>query len=163
PTSWTPRAPSPTTRPRTASTSRTPSSSTPSAAPTQMAKGQSAKGPNRTDPTTFGPLAPCHLALSPDPPLMPKKKIALAYSGDLATSAHVPWLKEHEDCDVVCVVGDVGQGSDELAGVEQKAKNSGASACHVVDLKRDFIENYVYPTVLAGAVYEGKYLLGTSM
>lgn len=94
---------------------------------------------------------------------MAAKRIALAYSGGLDTSAIVPWLKEHYDCEVVCVVGDVGQGADELAGVEDKARRSGASACHVVDLKRTFVEDYVFPTVLAGAVYEGRYLLGTSI
>jgi argininosuccinate synthase len=91
------------------------------------------------------------------------KKIVLAYSGGLDTSCIVPWLVEHHKCDVICAVGDVGQGADELAGVEQKAINSGAKACHVVDLKRDFAENYVFPTVIAGSIYEHRYLLGTSM
>jgi argininosuccinate synthase len=94
---------------------------------------------------------------------MAKKKVALAYSGGLDTSCIVPWLKEHIDCEVVCVVGDVGQGSDELAGVEQKAKNSGAIECHVVDLREAFTEEFVYPTIIAGAIYEGRYLLGTAM
>jgi len=90
-------------------------------------------------------------------------KIALAYSGGLDTSAIVPWLRDQYDCEVVCVVGDVGQGDDELAGIEEKATRSGAVACHVVDLRRQFLEEFVFPTILSGAVYEGRYLLGTSM
>ncbi len=90
-------------------------------------------------------------------------KIVLAYSGGLDTSAIVPWLKENYDCEIVAYVGDVGQGDEELAGIEEKAVRSGASSCYVVDLKREFIEQYVYPTMLAGAVYEGRYLLGTSI
>jgi argininosuccinate synthase len=64
---------------------------------------------------------------------------------------------------VVCVVGDVGQGADELAGVEQKAINSGAASCHVVDLKKEFVEDFVFPTIIAGSIYEGRYLLGTAI
>ncbi len=90
-------------------------------------------------------------------------KVALAYSGGLDTSAIVPWLIENYNCEVIAVVGDVGQGADELNGVEQKAKNSGASACYVVDLKREFVEDYALPTMIAGAVYDGKYLLGTAI
>ncbi len=90
-------------------------------------------------------------------------KIALAYSGGLDTSVIVPRLIENYDCEVIAVVGDVGQGAEELAGVQEKALRSGASACHVFDLKHEFVEHYVYPTLLTGAVYEGKYLLGTSM
>ncbi|MGP1311043.1 MAG: argininosuccinate synthase domain-containing protein, partial [Phycisphaerales bacterium] len=78
-------------------------------------------------------------------------KVALAYSGGLDTSAIVPWLIENYHCEVVAIVGDVGQGDAELEGVEEKARNSGASACHVVDLKREFVEDYVMPTMLAGA------------
>jgi argininosuccinate synthase len=92
------------------------------------------------------------------------KKICIAYSGGLDTSAAIPWLKEnYPGAEVVAVVGDVGQGSDELAGVEQKAKNSGASECHVVNLQKEFIEDYVFPTVITGAMYEGRYLLGTAI
>jgi argininosuccinate synthase len=91
------------------------------------------------------------------------KKVVLAYSGGLDTSCIVPWLVEHYKCEVICAVGDVGQGADELAGVEEKAIKSGAKSCHVVDLKRVFAEEYVFPTVIAGAMYEGRYLLGTSM
>src|SRR5687768_3455644 len=91
-------------------------------------------------------------------------KIVLAYSGGLDTSAVIPWLKENiPGCEVVAYVGDVGQGEEELAGIEQKAVKSGASSCHVVDLKREFVERYVEPCLIAGAVYEGKYLLGTAM
>ncbi|MBL0921717.1 MAG: argininosuccinate synthase [Phycisphaerales bacterium] len=90
-------------------------------------------------------------------------KIVLAYSGGLDTSAIIPWLKENYDCEIVAYVGDVGQGDEELVGIEEKAVRSGASSCHVVDLKQEFIESYVYPTLLAGAVYEGRYLLGTSI
>ncbi|MCA9284369.1 MAG: argininosuccinate synthase [Phycisphaerales bacterium] len=92
------------------------------------------------------------------------KTIVLAYSGGLDTSAIVPWLKEqYPGCRVVCFVGDVGQGAEELVGVEDKAIRSGAESCHVVDLRHAFIEEFVYPTIMAGAVYEGRYLLGTSM
>ncbi|MBI1189971.1 MAG: argininosuccinate synthase [Tepidisphaera sp.] len=92
------------------------------------------------------------------------KRIALAYSGGLDTSCIVPWLKENiPGAEVVCVVGDVGQGSDELAGVEKKALASGAKECHVVDLKREFVDEFVMPTIITGGVYEGRYLLGTAM
>ncbi|PWW36903.1 argininosuccinate synthase [Idiomarina loihiensis] len=91
------------------------------------------------------------------------KKVVLAYSGGLDTSAIVPWLKENYGCEVVAFVADVGQGADELQGVEEKAKASGASECHVVDLKDEFVKNYVYPTLKTGAIYEGTYLLGTAM
>ncbi len=91
------------------------------------------------------------------------KKIVLAYSGGLDTSAIVPWLKERHDCEVVAYAGDVGQGEEELEGIVEKALASGASACHVIDLKREFIEDYVFPTLMTGGVYEGRYLLGTSM
>ena len=91
------------------------------------------------------------------------KKVVLAYSGGLDTSAIVPWLKENYGCEVVAFVADVGQGTEELEGVEEKAKASGASECHVVDLKDEFVKNYVYPTLKTGAIYEGTYLLGTAM
>lgn len=91
------------------------------------------------------------------------KKVVLAYSGGLDTSAIVPWLKESYGCEVVAFVADVGQGAEELEGVEEKAKASGASECHVVDLKDEFVKNYVYPTLKTGAIYEGTYLLGTAM
>jgi len=89
--------------------------------------------------------------------------IVLAYSGGLDTSIIVPWLKEnYGGADVVCVAGDVGQG-DELEGLQQKALASGASACYVEDLREEFLTGYVWPTLRSGAVYNRKYLLGTSM
>ncbi|MFO0832733.1 MAG: argininosuccinate synthase [Phycisphaerales bacterium] len=92
------------------------------------------------------------------------KRIALAYSGGLDTSCIVPWLRENiPGSEVVCVVGDVGQGADELKGVEKKARNSGAAECHVVDLKKEFVDDFVMPTMIAGAVYERRYLLGTAI
>lgn len=91
------------------------------------------------------------------------KKVVLAYSGGLDTSAIVPWLIENHDCEVIAVVGDVGQGAAELAGVEEKARRSGASQCYVIDLKRAFIEECAWPALMAGAVYEGRYLLGTAI
>jgi len=91
------------------------------------------------------------------------KKVVLAYSGGLDTSAIVPWLVENKGCEVVAFVADVGQGAEELEGVEEKALASGASECHVVDLRREFVEDFVFPTLITGAVYEGRYLLGTSM
>ncbi|GAA0375567.1 argininosuccinate synthase [Bowmanella denitrificans] len=90
-------------------------------------------------------------------------KVVLAYSGGLDTSAIIPWLKENYDCEVVAFAADVGQGDEELEGLEQKALRSGASECHIVDLKEGFVADYIYPTVMTGAVYEGQYLLGTSM
>ncbi len=91
-------------------------------------------------------------------------RIALAYSGGLDTSCIVPWLRENiPGAEVVCVVGDVGQGADELTGVEKKAKDSGAVECHVVDLKQEFVDEFVMPTMITGAVYEGRYLLGTAI
>ncbi|HEM6914686.1 TPA: argininosuccinate synthase [Providencia stuartii] len=92
------------------------------------------------------------------------KKIVLAYSGGLDTSAIIPWLKEnYDDCEVVAFVADVGQDREDLVGVEQKALQSGASECHVVDLREEFVKEYIYPVLKTGALYEGSYLLGTSM
>jgi argininosuccinate synthase len=93
---------------------------------------------------------------------MAKPRIVLAYSGGLDTSIIVPWLKENYGADVICVAADVGQG-DELSGLEEKAKASGASACYVADLREEFVTGFVWPTLRAGAVYGRKYLLGTSM
>ena len=90
------------------------------------------------------------------------KKVVLAYSGGLDTSIIITWLKEnYNNCEVVAVSGDVGQGT-ELDGLEEKAINTGASKLYIEDLKEEFINDYVYPTLKAGAVYENKYLLGTS-
>ncbi|MBY5981109.1 argininosuccinate synthase [Ferrimonas balearica] len=91
------------------------------------------------------------------------KKVVLAYSGGLDTSAIIPWLKEQHDCEVVAFVADVGQGAEELEGVEAKAIASGASSCHVVDLKDAFVSEYINPILKTGALYEGTYLLGTAM
>ena len=87
----------------------------------------------------------------------------MAYSGGLDTSAIIPWLKENYDCEVVAFVADVGQGEAELEGIEEKALASGASACYIADLKEEMVADYIYPSLKTGAVYEGKYLLGTSM
>jgi argininosuccinate synthase len=92
-----------------------------------------------------------------------KKKIVLAYSGGLDTSIIVPWLKENYDCEVHAYCGDIGQGDEELRGLEDKARRSGAVSCRVDDLKRTWLTDYVWPCVRAMAVYEGRYLLGTSM
>ncbi len=90
------------------------------------------------------------------------KKVVLAYSGGLDTSIIIPWLKENYDgCEVIAVSGDVGQGT-ELDGLEEKAIATGASKLYIEDLKQEFIDEYVFPTLKAGAVYENKYLLGTS-
>lgn len=89
-------------------------------------------------------------------------KIVLAYSGGLDTSVIIPWLKEnYEGCEVIAVCGDVGQG-DELEAVYNKALKSGASKCYIMDLKKEFVKDYVWPVIKASALYEGKYLLGTS-
>ncbi|WMY74263.1 argininosuccinate synthase [Buttiauxella selenatireducens] len=92
------------------------------------------------------------------------KKIVLAYSGGLDTSAIIPWLKEnYGGCEVVACVVDIGQDREDLKGVEQKALRSGATECYVVDAREEFISDYVYPVLQTGALYEGSYLLGTSM
>jgi argininosuccinate synthase len=92
------------------------------------------------------------------------KKVVLAYSGGLDTSAIIPWLKEtYDDCEIVAFCADVGQGEEELLGLTEKALASGASECHIVDLKEEFVKDYIYPTIATGAIYEGTYLLGTSM
>jgi len=90
-------------------------------------------------------------------------KVVLAYSGGLDTSAIIPWLKDNYDCEVVAFAADVGQGDEELEGLHEKAIQSGASECHIVDLKESFVKEYIFPTIQTGAVYEGEYLLGTSM
>lgn len=91
------------------------------------------------------------------------KKVVLAYSGGLDTSAIVPWLKETYDCEVIAFVADVGQGASELENIEEKARNSGASACYVVDLQEEMLQQVIVPSMQAGAVYEGDYLLGTAL
>ncbi len=90
------------------------------------------------------------------------KKVVLAYSGGLDTSIIIPWLKEnYNNCEVIAVSGDVGQGT-ELDGLEEKAIATGASKLYIEDLHKEFLEEFVWPTLKAGAVYEGQYLLGTS-
>ncbi len=91
-----------------------------------------------------------------------KEKIVLAYSGGLDTSVIIPWLKENYDAEVIAVCGDVGQGS-ETEGLEKKALSTGASKLYIEDLTDEFIKDFIFPCVKANAVYEGKYLLGTSM
>ncbi|MBY7025475.1 MULTISPECIES: argininosuccinate synthase [Clostridium] len=88
-------------------------------------------------------------------------KVILAYSGGLDTSIIIPWLKENYNCEVIAVCGNVGQ-KDELDGLEEKAIKTGASKLYIEDLTKEFVEDYIFPTIQAGAIYEGKYLLGTS-
>ena len=90
-----------------------------------------------------------------------KEKVVLAYSGGLDTSIIIPWLKENYDYEVIAMAADVGQG-EELEPLNEKAIKTGASKLYIEDLKEEFITDYIYPTLKAGAVYEGKYLLGTS-
>jgi argininosuccinate synthase len=92
---------------------------------------------------------------------MVKEKILLAYSGGLDTSIIIPWLLENYDCEVIAMAGEVGIGLDHDA-LRAKALKCGASACYIEDIAEEFITDYIYPTLKAGAVYEGKYLLGTS-
>ena len=89
------------------------------------------------------------------------KKVVLAYSGGLDTSIIIPWLKENYNCEVIAVAADVGQG-EELSGLKEKAIKTGASKIYIEDLKKEFVEDFIFPTLKAGAVYENQYLLGTS-
>ena len=92
-----------------------------------------------------------------------KEKIVLAYSGGLDTSVIIPWLKEnYNDAEVIAVCGDVGQGK-EIDGLEERAIKTGASKLYIEDLTEEFITDAIFPCIKANAVYEGKYLLGTSM
>ena len=91
-----------------------------------------------------------------------REKVVLAYSGGLDTSIIIPWLKENYDCDVIAMIADVGQG-DDIDQVVEKAHKTGASKVSVVDLRKEFLNDYVFPALRAGAVYEHKYLLGTSL
>ena len=93
---------------------------------------------------------------------MAKEKVVLAYSGGLDTTAIIPWLKEHFNYDVICCCIDCGQGN-ELDGIEERAKLSGAEKLYIIDMIDEFCDDYIVPCVQAGAVYENKYLLGTSM
>jgi len=90
------------------------------------------------------------------------EKVVLAYSGGLDTSIIIPWLKENYDCQVIAMVADLGQG-DELDKIEEKAVKSGASKVYVQDVRKRFVEEYIFPALKAGAIYEGRYLLGTSL
>src|SRR3954468_15239602 len=94
---------------------------------------------------------------------MKPKKVALAYSGGLDTSIIIPWLKENYGCNVVAVCGDIGQGGDELTGLEEKGLKTGASEVHVEDMREEFVRDYLWKMVRSGGVYEHKYLLGTSI
>jgi argininosuccinate synthase len=91
------------------------------------------------------------------------RTIVLAYSGGLDTSIIVPWLIEHYDARIICVAADIGQGATELDGVREKALASGAAECFVEDLRAEFVSDFIFPTLRAGAIYNRKYLLGTSM
>ncbi len=88
-------------------------------------------------------------------------KVVLAYSGGLDTSIIIPWLKENYECEVIAMAADVGQ-YEELEGLEEKALKSGASKLYIEDLREEFVRNFIFPTLMAGAIYEDKYLLGTS-
>jgi argininosuccinate synthase len=91
-----------------------------------------------------------------------REKVVLAYSGGLDTSIIIPWLKENYDCEVIALIADVGQG-DDVDQVAEKAHNTGATKVSVVDLRKEFLTDYVFPALRAGAVYEEKYLLGTAL
>jgi len=90
------------------------------------------------------------------------KKVVVAYSGGLDTSIIIPWLKERYNCEIVAYTADIGQG-EELNGLHEKAKLSGASKVYIDDLKKEFLTDYVFPMIQSGAVYEDKYLLGTAI
>lgn len=92
-----------------------------------------------------------------------KLKVVLAYSGGLDTSVIIPWLVENYDAEVIAFAADIGQGAVEVDPLKKKALATGASKCYVLDLRKEFLEEYVWPTLKAGAKYEGQYLLGTSM
>jgi argininosuccinate synthase len=91
------------------------------------------------------------------------KRVALAYSGGLDTSIIIPWLKENYGCEVVAVCGDIGQGSEELDGLREKALKTGAAEVYVEDMREEFVSDYLWNLVRSGAIYEHKYLLGTSI
>src|SRR3990172_1496827 len=93
---------------------------------------------------------------------IPVKKVVLAYSGGLDTSVIVPWLRENYGCEVICFTADIGQG-DELASLEERAYAGGASKLIVRDLREEFAADYLFPLLRSGAIYERKYLLGTSV
>ncbi len=92
---------------------------------------------------------------------MEVKKVVLAYSGGLDTSVAIPWFRDNFGCEVICFTADLGQG-EELDGLEERSQRAGASKIYIKDLKQEFVDDYIFPTLKAGAIYEGKYLLGTS-
>ena len=92
---------------------------------------------------------------------MDVKKVVLAYSGGLDTSVICKWLVDNYGCEVVTFTADLGQ-EEELGGLEEKAKSSGASKAYIVDIRQEFLEGYAFPTMMSGAIYERQYLLGTS-
>jgi len=94
--------------------------------------------------------------------MMAKEKVVLALFGGLDTSVILKWLQETYGYDVVAMVADVGQGEDELAGLKEKALATGAVAAYIEDIKEELVRNYLFPMLRSGAVYEGKYLLGTA-
>src|SRR5579871_1921436 len=102
------------------------------------------------------------MELSSQPRLGTVKRAVLAYSGGLDTSIIIPWLRENYGCEVIAMVGDVGQG-DDFKMVRQKALRTGAKRVFVEDLREEFITGYLWKAIQAGAIYEGKYLLGTSL
>jgi len=91
------------------------------------------------------------------------KKVALAYSGGLDTSIIIPWLRENYGCEVVAICGDIGQGGEELKGLERKARKTGASEVYIEDMREEFVSEYLWKLVRSGGIYEHKYLLGTSI
>jgi argininosuccinate synthase len=91
------------------------------------------------------------------------ERVVLAYSGGLDTSIIIPWLREKRGFEVHCLAGDVGQGAGELEGLEEKALATGAASCRVVDLRESFLTEFCWKALRALAVYEGRYLLGTSL
>ncbi|CAG9574122.1 putative argininosuccinate synthase [Leishmania major strain Friedlin] len=91
-----------------------------------------------------------------------KPSVVLAYSGGLDTSVIIPWLKENYDYEVIACCANVGQGAGEIDGLEEKAKKAGASKLYLLDLREEYVTDYIFPTLKAGAMYEGKYMLGTS-
>jgi argininosuccinate synthase len=112
--------------------------------------------------TTIAPKAPSSNASSNG--RSGPRRICVAYSGGLDTSCVIPWLRDHyKGCEVVAFVANVGQEQDELVGIERKAKDSGAVDCVVADLRQGFLNDFVWPMVMAGCMYEGRYLLGTSI
>ena len=92
---------------------------------------------------------------------MEVKKVVLAYSGGLDTSVAIPWFRDNFGCEVICFTADLGQ-EEELDDLDERSKKAGASKIYIKDLKQEFVEDYIFPTLKAGAIYEGKYLLGTS-